>query len=179
MFSIFRVVALGMSPINDSFLSGSLDKTLRLWDLRSQNCQVGEYCCQILKITLASKKANFIAVLKTITTYDQCFLVCLYEVKVNCWNCLGGSVYSVSLQSSSMKLRRMEFWDVLNDRQQNVCDLDLKVIQDYNFSTGSYVKVFFSQKFILYLNKSCGVVALICNIHVSDANFWWPWPKSI
>lgn len=28
-----------MSPINDTFLSGSLDKTIRLWDLRSQNCQ--------------------------------------------------------------------------------------------------------------------------------------------
>ncbi|XP_064605009.1 WD repeat-containing protein 82-like [Liolophura sinensis] len=28
-----------MSPINDTFLSGSLDKTIRLWDLKSQNCQ--------------------------------------------------------------------------------------------------------------------------------------------
>lgn len=28
-----------MSPIDDTFLSGSLDKTIRLWDLRSQNCQ--------------------------------------------------------------------------------------------------------------------------------------------
>ncbi|WAR26516.1 WDR82-like protein [Mya arenaria] len=34
-----RVVCLNMSPINDTFLSGSLDKTIRLWDLRSQNCQ--------------------------------------------------------------------------------------------------------------------------------------------
>ena len=30
---------LMMSPINDSFLSGSLDRTIRLWDLRSPNCQ--------------------------------------------------------------------------------------------------------------------------------------------
>lgn len=28
-----------MSPTDDTFLSGSLDKTLRLWDLRSTNCQ--------------------------------------------------------------------------------------------------------------------------------------------
>lgn len=34
-----RVVVLMMSPINDMFLSGSLDKTIRLWDLRSPNCQ--------------------------------------------------------------------------------------------------------------------------------------------
>lgn len=34
-----KVVCLCMSPINDTFLSGSLDKTIRLWDLRSQNCQ--------------------------------------------------------------------------------------------------------------------------------------------
>nr|XP_058145039.1 WD repeat-containing protein 82-like [Dasypus novemcinctus] len=34
-----RVVALSMSPVNDSFISGSLDRTIRLWDLRSPNCQ--------------------------------------------------------------------------------------------------------------------------------------------
>jgi len=34
-----KVVALSMSPVDDMFLSGSLDKTLRLWDLRSPNCQ--------------------------------------------------------------------------------------------------------------------------------------------
>ncbi|CAH1265891.1 WD repeat-containing protein 82-like isoform X1 [Branchiostoma lanceolatum] len=34
-----KVVALCMSPIDDTFMSGSLDKTIRLWDLRSPNCQ--------------------------------------------------------------------------------------------------------------------------------------------
>lgn len=34
-----KVVTLCTSPVDDMFLSGSLDKTLRLWDLRSPNCQ--------------------------------------------------------------------------------------------------------------------------------------------
>nr|CDJ90456.1 WD40 repeat domain containing protein [Haemonchus contortus] len=34
-----KVMCLSMNPIDDTFLSGSLDKTIRLWDLRSQNCQ--------------------------------------------------------------------------------------------------------------------------------------------
>uniref|UniRef100_A0A8B9WJV6 Uncharacterized protein n=1 Tax=Bos mutus grunniens TaxID=30521 RepID=A0A8B9WJV6_BOSMU len=36
-----RVVALSMSPVDDTFISGSLDKTIRLWDLCSPNCQEG------------------------------------------------------------------------------------------------------------------------------------------
>ena len=39
VFCYCRVVNLMMSPINDTFLSGSLDRTIRLWDLRSPNCQ--------------------------------------------------------------------------------------------------------------------------------------------
>jgi len=34
-----RVIALNMSPVDDTFISGSLDRTIRLWDLRSSNCQ--------------------------------------------------------------------------------------------------------------------------------------------
>ncbi|EDO40534.1 predicted protein, partial [Nematostella vectensis] len=34
-----RVTTLHMSPVEDTFVSGSLDCTLRIWDLRSPNCQ--------------------------------------------------------------------------------------------------------------------------------------------
>ncbi|KAG0459718.1 hypothetical protein HPP92_022846 [Vanilla planifolia] len=34
-----RVVSLCMSPINDSFMSGSLDHSVRIWDLRVNACQ--------------------------------------------------------------------------------------------------------------------------------------------
>ncbi|OQR78781.1 WD repeat-containing protein 82-like [Tropilaelaps mercedesae] len=34
-----KVVTLCTSPVDDMFLSGSLDRTLRLWDVRSPNCQ--------------------------------------------------------------------------------------------------------------------------------------------
>ncbi|CAD6271371.1 unnamed protein product [Miscanthus lutarioriparius] len=34
-----RVVSLCMSPVNDSFMSGSLDHNVRIWDLRVNACQ--------------------------------------------------------------------------------------------------------------------------------------------
>lgn len=40
IYLFFRVTALSMSPVDDTFISGSLDRTIRIWDLRSPNCQV-------------------------------------------------------------------------------------------------------------------------------------------
>jgi len=34
-----RVVSLEMSPLDDGFMSGSMDKTVRVWDLRSPQCR--------------------------------------------------------------------------------------------------------------------------------------------
>uniref|UniRef100_A0A803MSE2 Uncharacterized protein n=1 Tax=Chenopodium quinoa TaxID=63459 RepID=A0A803MSE2_CHEQI len=34
-----KIVSLCMSPINDSFMSGSLDHSVRIWDLRVNSCQ--------------------------------------------------------------------------------------------------------------------------------------------
>ncbi|GJN15105.1 hypothetical protein PR202_gb01996 [Eleusine coracana subsp. coracana] len=34
-----RIVSLCMSPVNDSFMSGSLDHSVRIWDLRVNACQ--------------------------------------------------------------------------------------------------------------------------------------------
>ena len=33
-----KVVSLSVSPVDDTMISGSLDKTVRLWDLRSPDC---------------------------------------------------------------------------------------------------------------------------------------------
>jgi COMPASS component SWD2 len=34
---------MDVSPVDDTFLSGAQDDTVRLWDTRSQNCQVRKY----------------------------------------------------------------------------------------------------------------------------------------
>ena len=41
-----KVVSLSVSPVDDTMISGSLDKTVRLWDLRSPDC-VGLMQCQV------------------------------------------------------------------------------------------------------------------------------------
>lgn len=39
-----RVLSLDFSPVDDTFLSGSLDNTVRLWDLRSPECEAIMRC---------------------------------------------------------------------------------------------------------------------------------------
>src|SRR3990167_212770 len=39
LFLIKIVVSLSMSPSDDSFISGSYDGTVRMWDLRANTCQ--------------------------------------------------------------------------------------------------------------------------------------------
>lgn len=47
-----RVIALSMSPVDDIFLSGSLDNTIRLWDLKSPNCAV---CFPIINLSASEE----------------------------------------------------------------------------------------------------------------------------
>jgi COMPASS component SWD2 len=41
-----KVVSLSVSPVDDLILSGSLDRTARLWDLRAPDC-LGLMQCQV------------------------------------------------------------------------------------------------------------------------------------
>ena len=72
---IYRVVTLCMSPVDDTFLSGSLDKTIRLWDLRSPNCQV--WCIAILDVCI----------------YLTQMYVCLIQVLMRCVSELHISIF--------------------------------------------------------------------------------------
>ena len=47
-----RVVTLAMNPADDTFLSGSLDKSIRLWDLRSNHCQVRKTLTTSVSLTM-------------------------------------------------------------------------------------------------------------------------------
>ena len=48
-----RVVTLAMNPADDTFLSGSLDKSIRLWDLRSNHCQVRTTLTTSVSLTMS------------------------------------------------------------------------------------------------------------------------------
>lgn len=43
-----------MSPVNDSFMSGSLDHSVRMWDLRVNACQVGHFLIQSSSVLISS-----------------------------------------------------------------------------------------------------------------------------
>ncbi|GFP99744.1 WD repeat-containing protein 82-b [Phtheirospermum japonicum] len=56
-----RVVSLCMSPVNDGFMSGSLDHSVRMWDLRVNACQVAfreSYICEVGPLLLMISKAS-------------------------------------------------------------------------------------------------------------------------
>ena len=54
-----RVTALEMSPADDTFLSGSLDDTVRLWDLRSEKSAVRAGRCMTLIAVARSAALTF------------------------------------------------------------------------------------------------------------------------
>jgi len=62
-----RVVSLCISPVNDSFMSGSLDHSVRIWDLRVNVCQVGYQSW--VELSWWAHYSN------------QLCLVCIYEMK--------------------------------------------------------------------------------------------------
>ena len=45
------MVSLSVSPVDDTILSGSLDRTARLWDLRAPDC-LGLMQCQVCLINI-------------------------------------------------------------------------------------------------------------------------------
>ena len=54
-----------MSPVNDSFMSGSLDHTVRIWDLRVNACQVWLLYCTIPSSSLSETELTDLYKFKT------------------------------------------------------------------------------------------------------------------
>lgn len=81
-----RVVALSMSPVDDTFISGSLDKTIRLWDLRSPNCQV-QYQIHVptLCVVFSVRRMQNGCMLVRIQNY---YCWCIVNTFPECWRSL-------------------------------------------------------------------------------------------
>ena len=53
---LFRVVSLSLCSRNECFISGSLDRTVLLWDQRTEKCQVSGMFRVIFRYAFVSSK---------------------------------------------------------------------------------------------------------------------------
>lgn len=71
IFPINRVVSLSFCSRNESFISGSLDRTVLLWDQRVEKCQV-HILAYVVSISISMLIFNII--------YDPSFLTRVFYV---------------------------------------------------------------------------------------------------
>lgn len=86
-----RVMTLHMSPMDDTFVSGSLDRTLRLWDLRSPNCQV-------LKMTMTFLQKKSQKWLLIITWKQENYILFSYVFSLRGWCMWMGDLWQLLIQ---------------------------------------------------------------------------------
>ena len=89
-----KVVSLSVSPVDDTMISGSLDKTVRLWDLRSPDC-VGLMQCQVkLQFRMNSFYIRLAFQGRAVASFDP-----------------EGLIFAVGVQSEQIKLYDVRSFD--------------------------------------------------------------------
>ena len=83
-----------MNPADETFLSGSLDKSIRLWDLRSNHCQVISYAVDVISLIIFYRQGLMKLAGRPVAAFDP-----------------DGLIFAAGINSESVKLYDLRSFD--------------------------------------------------------------------